>query len=77
MGFLMNKVYKAYSISLVFFENNITEMYALVKHLREKVSNLYLKYEQILLTSQIVSTVRHQEGEGENRAKGKVKVAGL
>lgn len=34
-------------------------------------------YEQILLTNQIVSTVRYQEGERENRAKGKVKVAGL
>lgn len=34
-------------------------------------------YEQILLTNQIVSPVRYQEGERENRAKGKVKVAGL
>lgn len=36
MGLLKNKVYKVYGISLVFLENNITEMFVTTQTLEGK-----------------------------------------
>lgn len=78
MACLMKK-YIRHIASLWFpLKNNITEMSVTnqtPRHLREKNHKFVFEiHEQILLTNQTVSTVRHQEGERESRAKGKVKV---